>query len=915
MKKTIINFNLHQPLRLSPDRTSFLWDSKNKKQFLDSSKKFYEPTLDFLGNLLSKESSFKFNLGMSGTFIEQAKEYSPNLLNSLKDVVVQGNGSNQLELLGETYYDSVAEFFKNPSEFNRQVSKHRDLLKQEFDITPTSYKHTKRPFNNFIANQLRQNNFSVMLSDIRDDSFKKSAYNLNGDDNGFLILKRNVEFSHLFSRGMVKDPVNYLSILREGVDPIVLSYAIGRVGNSSFNDFWSNLVESSKGYLDFNLARNIYSKQEISGLDEINISRNQALSNGDWKNAKHITNDLITTKTEFELFKQIEHLFEFPASALSREDKHRRDVLTSYANFRFLRGDDDSPDIRSNPYGNAIDATYFFTRKVDDLENVLNKNTIKFEILKRRKKDIILNESPEFARISPSIAHQGAVPINTFGGMAIVASSIANYLAEQGFDSRILTLDLTQNYDVRARDEYRQKIAADMNVHEDKIYLVRSFAFESIKNPYDKVPNEFLASEAQNYKMKYVFPKLLNENRSIIDVYHDQIFGGVSSAEFKQIKLSLKKLKDPRILKNVQYSHNIHDVLLNIEDFKDLPEETKQNHLFYSNGKIASLLTGIKNADGVFMVSEQWLREVKERYFPNRVPEDFAREIDIQASFGKVYAFLNGLPRDRYPEFAESLKHPDLYFKNADKKTLSLINSFGPDSNILEAKLKNKSAFQRLVGLNEDPNALLAVYSGRFDFYQKQCHILTEIIPHLQNNLKEQGINMQFAYISNPVEDIDVLSAYRAVGGQTMNSNGSISLSPFTLELELLGNAGADVAVGTSYIEMCGLNDALALMHGAIPAFTATGGIIDKLINYSVAGFKGDYSTHGNGVLFNSDHDSIWHGLKRAFELADYLQKRPELNRELMYTRMVDARDKLSVDRQGELFVKYLSDIMGRQLQ
>ena len=922
-KKTVLNFNLHQPLRISPESDAFLWDAKNKKQFKIASKKFYEPTLDLLGSELVKNPDFKFNLGLTGTFIEQAKEFSPELINMLKDVISQGHSRNQLELLGDTYYDSLAEFFKNPLEFNKQVSKQRDLLKQEFDITPTSYKHTKRPFNNFIAEQIKNNGFSAMITDVFDDSFNETAYRLS-DSADFLVLKRNIHLSHLLSRNKVRDAKDYISLLKEGVEPVVLSYAIGRVGDASFRDFWRNFMNESEGILETHLVKNAYRENELAQLPEILISKNQALTHNGWKNASDTTKGLINTRTEFELFKQIENLYNFPDAAMSKEDRRQRRILTSYANFRFLSGSDDSPDIRSNPYGNPIDATYIFTRKIDTLENKLKSNTLKFEILKRRKKDIFLTASPELSGISERIAHQGAVPINMFGGMAIVASSMANYLAEQGFDSRILTLDLNMNYDAKARDEYRQKIAAETNVHEDKIYLVRSFAFESIENPYNQVSKEFLASESQNYAMKYVFPKLLNENRSIAHIYYDQVFGGVSSAEFKQIANGLINLKDSRVLKNIQYSNNIHDVLLNVDDFKDLPEDTKQN-IYYSNGKIASLLTGIKNADGTFMVSEQWLREVVERHFPSRVPEDFAREIEIQNSFGKVHAFLNGLPRDRYPEFAESLKHPDLYFKNdedkniyykhLDKKTLSLINSFSPDSNILESKLKNKLAFQRLVGLNEDPNALLAVYSGRFDFYQKQCEILTEIVPHLQNELKNQGINLQFAYISNPVEDVDVLNAYRAVGGQAVNSNGSISLSRFSLPLEILGNAGADVAVGASFMEMCGLNDALALMHGALPAFTKTGGLIDKITNYSVEGFKGASSTYGNGVLFGTSHDDIWFGFKHSFELASYLQKNPDINRKLTYNRMVDARDKLSIDKQGEKFVSALTSVMGRPLQ
>lgn len=915
-KKTILNFNMHQPLRLNPERDHFLWDEKNKLQFKEATETYYKPTLDLLADIMAKDPEFKFNLGMSGTFLEQAKEFSPELMNLLKDMISYDSEHKQVELLGETYYNSLAEFFKNPQEFNEQVASHRDLLKQEFDITPTAYRHTKRPFNNFVAKQLQDQDFKFILSDVFEGDNTHTAYRFD-DGEDMLVLKRNIEMSHLLSRHKLIDASKYISKLEDNPTPLILSYALGRVGDESFRDFWKDFAQKSKGRLSMTLASESYSQKEIETLPKISIPIEHSISHvRDWKLAQEITKSLIDNKSEFELFKQIESLFEFPQRSMKQQYKRERSILTSYSNFRFLDDEkDDSPAIRSNPYGNSVDATFQFTRKVDDLEGRLKNEQVKFEILRRKQKDIILSASPELSAISNYIAHQGAVPINAFGGMALVASSMANYLAEQGFDSRILTLDMTQNYDKKAKDLYRQKIAADANVHEDKVYLVKSFAFDNVKNPYKDIPKEFLASESQNFAMKYVFPQLLKENRSIIHMYHDQIFGGVSSAKFKQIANHLDRNGESRLLKNVQYSHNIHSMRLSLDDFKDLPGDIRHDYLYYSQGMADSLLTGIKNSDGTIMVSDQWLKEVISRRFSDKVPEDFAREIEIQNNFGKVIPILNGLPRDRYPEFAEALKHPSLYFPDVDKATLDLVTSFGPESDILNDKTRNKLAFQRMVGLREDPDAILAVYSGRFDFQQKQCYILEQIVPHLQNHLKHKGIDLQFAYISDPVDDPAVLHSYNAVGAQAITSNGSITLNSFSLPLELLGNAGADVAVGTSYTEMCGLNDELALMHGALPAFTATGGIIDKITPYFSQGYKSLSDVKGNGVLFGLSHDDIWFGLNNAFEFASDLQKNPAINRELTYKRMVDARYDLSVEKQGAKLVDALGNVLGRPLK
>ncbi len=910
----VLNFNLHQPLRLSPDRDSFLWNEKNEAAFNKGTNQYYLPALETISEIMLKYPGFKFNFGLSGTFLEQAKEYSPHLMNALKNIIAYGLEHNQIELVGETYYSSLAEFFKDPTEFNKQITKQKDLLKEEFNITPTTYRHTRRPFSTFVGKEIAGQGYKTILTDIISDEYTDTAYTLVDTDNT-LVIKRNIELSHLISRQKYLKSEEYIKKLEDSVVPVLLSYAIGRVGDKDFLKFWKEFAKDSQNRLDTTLASSMYSQDDIKKLSQIDIPTEHSISHlKSWQEAKIITNNLIDSYAKFELFKQIEQLFDYPSASLTEKNIRRRSILTSYSNFRFLDGKDDSPDIRSNPYGNPVDATFHFTRKVDKLENKIKLEKKNFQYLKKREQDIILTASPELTQISEEIAPQGAVPINAFGGMAIVASAMANYLAEQGFDSRVLTLDIAQNYDKKAKDLYRQKVAAEMNVKEEKVYLVRSFAFDGIKNPYNNVPQNLLASEAQNHAMKNVFPQLLKEDRSIIHIYHDQIFGGVSAAKFQSISDSLRANGDKRLLKNIQYSHNVHSILLEMESFWDLPDGVKNNYIYYTDGKANSLLTGIKNADRTIFVSEQWLKEVRENIFPDRVPSEFREKIIRQYELGTVTPILNGLPKERYPENASCLKHPSLYFPKADKKTLDLITSFDPESNFLEARLNNKLAIQRLTGLKEDPDAILAVYSGRYDFYQKQCDILEKIIPYLQKELSQKGIRAQFLYLSNPVNDSDVLHSYNNMISYALQSGGNTAIHPFTLPLELLANSGADLAIGASIIEMCGLNDELALICGALPAFTATGGLIDKITPLNLIGYNGYKETSGNGLLFNSDHNSIWYGLKNAFEVANYLRKNPHINQTFTYSRMINARVDLSIETQGEKLVAAIEQTLGRPL-
>jgi hypothetical protein len=341
--KTILNFNLHQPLRLSPDKDNFLWDEKNKSVFREATSDYYLPMLEMLAEQILKNSEFRFNLGVSGTFLEQAKEYSPELVSFMKELICTNVPKNQIELLGETYYQSLSEFFKNPAELNEQVAKQKDFLRQEFGISPISYKHTKMPFSSFLGEQIKQHGFKTILTDIPDENFKETAYRLEGTED-VVVLKRNVPLSHKLSRGRLNPKLfiarpfltesesrakNYIQEIYRSTQPVLLSFAFGRVGNESYRQFWKDFVKHSEGKLETVLAGQLYSREEISRLPEIYLPVEHSISHlNDWREASKITGGLIDNKTEFELFKHIEQLFYYPSASLTEEDMRHRSILT-----------------------------------------------------------------------------------------------------------------------------------------------------------------------------------------------------------------------------------------------------------------------------------------------------------------------------------------------------------------------------------------------------------------------------------------------------------------------------------------------------------------------------------------------------------------------------------------------------------
>jgi alpha-amylase len=133
---------------------------ENKKIFAKVAKKSYVPMLSLIKVLLNKHEDFKCAFSISGVFLEQAQMYEPKVINLLKEVVATG----RVELLGETYYHSLASLY-SPSEFKIQVLRHTQLLEDLFDYTPQVFRNTELIYSNDIAEQITNLPFSGVLTE------------------------------------------------------------------------------------------------------------------------------------------------------------------------------------------------------------------------------------------------------------------------------------------------------------------------------------------------------------------------------------------------------------------------------------------------------------------------------------------------------------------------------------------------------------------------------------------------------------------------------------------------------------------------------------------------------------------------------------------------------------------------------
>src|SRR3990167_8460142 len=102
-KSIVLYLQVHQPLRV---RQYTVFDIANKHDYFDEiyreidrnnqhvfervCDKSYRPMNALLEHLLKQHSDFKINLSITGTFIEQAEKWAPDVLESFKRLVETG---------------------------------------------------------------------------------------------------------------------------------------------------------------------------------------------------------------------------------------------------------------------------------------------------------------------------------------------------------------------------------------------------------------------------------------------------------------------------------------------------------------------------------------------------------------------------------------------------------------------------------------------------------------------------------------------------------------------------------------------------------------------------------------------------------------------------------------------------------
>lgn len=173
MRSIVLYMHMHQPYRVknynifSVGHDHDYWTEKdwysgtnNKRIFEKVAKKSYIPMLAKLGKCLEEYPKFRFSLSLTGDFVEQAQAWAPEVIEALQKLVATG----RVEIAAETYYHSLA-FFYDREEFEAQVEKHREMVRELFGVTPAVFRNTELAYNNDLAKWCDEHGYKGVMAE------------------------------------------------------------------------------------------------------------------------------------------------------------------------------------------------------------------------------------------------------------------------------------------------------------------------------------------------------------------------------------------------------------------------------------------------------------------------------------------------------------------------------------------------------------------------------------------------------------------------------------------------------------------------------------------------------------------------------------------------------------------------------
>lgn len=163
-------------------------DRNNERVMRKVADKSYRPMIALLEKMLAVHPDFHLSLSITGTFIEQAQTWAPDVIEGFQRLVA----TDKVEIVAETYYHSLA-FFYSRSEFENQVTAHRAKIKELFGVETQVFRNTELAYNDELAAWADEQGFKGILAEGWDPILEwrspNHVYRPKGTSNIALLLK------------------------------------------------------------------------------------------------------------------------------------------------------------------------------------------------------------------------------------------------------------------------------------------------------------------------------------------------------------------------------------------------------------------------------------------------------------------------------------------------------------------------------------------------------------------------------------------------------------------------------------------------------------------------------------------------------------------------------------------------------
>lgn len=173
MPPVTLSFEVHQPHRLRVDGVNreantlyerYFDDEMNEHFFKDVAENCYFPATERLlrtaRDLEGTDNELKVNFSISSSWIEQAMEYHPELIDMLNKFP-----DNSIDFIGQAYYHGLAGLFQDKDEFRWQIRNQRELINDTFGKNPQVMTNTELIYHNEIGKISAEEGYEAIFTE------------------------------------------------------------------------------------------------------------------------------------------------------------------------------------------------------------------------------------------------------------------------------------------------------------------------------------------------------------------------------------------------------------------------------------------------------------------------------------------------------------------------------------------------------------------------------------------------------------------------------------------------------------------------------------------------------------------------------------------------------------------------------